>query len=275
MDIKWYGAASLVMREGDDAIAFDPFFGLPVGCFKNKDPDVLPEEDFRGVTDVFVTHGHVDHIYHLPKLCGDLNFVVHCTPTPRKTLTKQGVPPNRIVPAATGTMDRISNFTVTAYGGRHCRYDFPIVLKTVFRKGFFRHPVHLARFVREMLRFPEKGEILMYEVSCGGKRIQVLGSLGLDESRDYPTDADILILPFQGRSDLDTYALDIVRRLRPRAVLLDHYDNAFPPVSDDIPTENFIKILSEQEHVPCRIMTKGSDIHVETGEKAEAEKALG
>lgn len=269
MDIKWYGAASLVMREGDDAIAFDPFFGMPVGCFNDKAPDDLPEEDFREVTDVFVTHGHVDHIYHLPKLCSESNFVVHCTPTPRKTLTRRGVPSNRIVPAASGMTDKISNFTVTAYGSRHCRYDFPIIVKTVFRKDFFRHPLHLAHFVREMLRFPEKEEILMYEVSCGEKRIQVLGSLGLDMKTEYPTGADILILPFQGRSDLDEYALDIVRKLSPRAVLLDHYDNAFPPVSNDIPTENFIKILSEQEHIPCRVMTKGSDIHVET------EKTLG
>ena len=103
----------------------------------------------------------------------------------------------------------------------------------------------------------------MYEVSCGGKRIQVLGSLGLDAHTEYPAGADVLILPFQGRSGLEKYALGIVRRLSPRMVLLDHYDNAFPPVSDDIYTEDFIKILSAQEHIPCRAMVKGQDIHVE------------
>ena len=50
------------MREGDAAIAFDPFFGMPVGCFRNKNPVSLPKDDFSKVTDVFVTHGHVDHI---------------------------------------------------------------------------------------------------------------------------------------------------------------------------------------------------------------------
>ena len=252
------------MREGDAAIAFDPFFGMPVGCFRNKSMVPLPKDFFRGVTDVFVTHGHVDHIYYLPELCSASRFRIHCTPAPRKTLVRRGVSPERIVPAAAGGTDSIPPFTVTAYKGRHCRFDLPIILKTVFSRRFFRHLAHAIRFRWEMARFPEKGEILMYEVSCGGKRIQILGSLGLDAHTDYPTGADILILPFQGRSDLERYALGIVRRLKPRAVLLDHYDDAFPPVSDEIPTEDLIKILDAQEHIPCRAMLKGKNIHVET-----------
>lgn len=262
MEIAWYSAAGLVLREGDAAIAFDPFFGMPVGCFTDKNRVSLPKGDFSKVTDVFVTHGHVDHIYHLPELCGASDFRIHCTPAPRKTLTLHGVPSERIVPTAAGGTDSAPPFTVTAYKSRHCRYDLPIILKTVFRRRFFRHPVHLIRFVREMLRFPEKGEILMYEVCCGGKRIQVMGSLGLDAHTGYPTGADVLVLPFQGRSGLEEYALGIVRRLKPRAVLLDHYDDAFPPVSDEINTENFIKILIAQEHIPCRAMRKGMDFHV-------------
>lgn len=262
MEITWYSAAALVMREGAAAIAFDPFFGMPVGCFSDKNPVSLPKDDFAGVTDVFVTHGHVDHIYYLPELSGAADFRIHCTPTPRKTLTRRGVSPERIVQAAAGVTDSISPFEVTAYRSRHCRYDFPIVLRTIFRRDFFRHPVHLIRFVWEMHRFPENGEILMYEVSCGGKRIQVLGSLGLDENTDYPTGADVLILPFQGRSDLEKYALGIVRRLKPRSVLLDHYDDAFPPISDNIYTENFIKKLSEQENIPGIALLKGKSIHV-------------
>ena len=271
MKIIWYGTASLVLQEGNTAIAFDPFFGLPAGSFTHKNLVSLPKDDFRGVTDVFVTHGHIDHIYHLPALCEALPFRIHCTEAPRRTLMRRGVSPDRIVLANPGKMDILPSFAVTAYRSRHCRFDLPLILKTGFRRRFFRHPIHLIRFLREMMCFPEKDEILMYEVSCGGKRIQVLGSLGLDDNTDYLTDADLLILPFQGRSDLDEYALRIVKRLRPRAVLLDHYDDTFPPISDDIYAENFIKILSEQEHIPCRAMGKGREFYVET----ETEKTLG
>ena len=177
---------------------------------------------------------------------------------------RRGVPRERIVPIAPGKTAGAAPFTVTAFQGRHCRFDLPIILKTVFRRRFFRHPAHLVRVVRELLRYPEKGEILMYEVSCGGKRIQILGSLGLDKNTDYPVGADVLILPFQGRSDLEARGLEIVRRLEPRSVLLDHYDDAFPPISDDIDTEHFIKTLVRQAHIPCRAMTKGRDMYAET-----------
>lgn len=264
MDITWYSAAGLLLRERGAAIAFDPFFGMGVGCFSDKSPAPLPADDFRPVTDVFVTHGHVDHIYHLPRLWVGSRFRIHCTPAPRKTLLRRGVPPQRVVPAAPGGTDDLPPFTVRAYRGRHCPFDLPIILQTVFRRGFFRHPVHLVRFLWEMVRFPEKGEILMYEVSCGTKRVQILGSLGLDANTDYPTGADVLILPFQGRSDLETYALGIVRKLKPRSVLLDHYDDAFPPISGEVDTRDFINILGEQEGIPCRAMEKGRSIHVET-----------
>lgn len=263
MEITWYSAAGLVLRQGDGAIAFDPFFGLPVGCFAGKAPVSLPMKDFEDVTDVFVTHGHADHIYYLPALCQGTRFHIHCTPAPRRTLLRLGVPAERLLPITAGDTDAAGPFTVTAYRGRHCRFDPPLILRTVFRRGFFRHPLHLIRLLWQVVRFPEKGEILMYEVSLAGMRIQVMGSLGLDPYTDYPTGADVLILPFQGRSDLEEYALGIVRRLRPRAVLLDHCDNAFPPLSDEIDTENFCKILSGQEHIPCRAMEKGRSIHVD------------
>ena len=80
----------------------------------------------------------------------------------------------------------------------------------------------------------------------------------------YPTGADLLILPFQGRSDLENYALDIVSRLRPRRILLDHYDDAFPPISDEIPTKDFVRRLREQEGISCDTMVKGRNVHVET-----------
>ena len=62
MRITWYGTAALILREGDGAIAFDPFFSLPVGCFAHEELVSFPADELRRVTDVFVTHGHIDHI---------------------------------------------------------------------------------------------------------------------------------------------------------------------------------------------------------------------
>ena len=107
------------------------------------------------------------------------------------------------------------------------------------------------------VKIPENGEILFYEVLCGGKRIQIMGSLNLADDVEYPTGADQLILPFQGRSDLAQYGLKIVQRLKPKEVLLDHYDDTFPPISADIDTTGFEQLLWAREGIVCRAMTKG------------------
>ena len=256
MEITWYGTAALVLREGDAAIAFDPFCGMPLEA--PGQGDALPfAEELRGVREVFITHGHFDHILHIPQLYKDVPLTLRCTKTPRETLIREGVPAENIREICPGTVEQAGPFTVTAYQGRHCKFDLPLIFKTIFCGRFFRHLPRAIRLMQALLRYPENGEILFYEVLCGGMRVQVMGSLNLSEDVEYPTGADLLILPFQGRSDLDIYGLRLVRQLRPKAVLLDHWDDAFPPLSDTVKTENFEKILWEREGIPCRSMVKG------------------
>ena len=99
----------------------------------------------------------------------------------------------------------------------------------------------------------ERGETLLYEVRADGKRIQILGSLGLCPAVAYPTGADALILPYQGRSDLVTYGWPLVERLAPRAVYLDHYDDSFPPLTAAIDTTPFCDLLTARG-IPCRAL---------------------
>ena len=89
----------------------------------------------------------------------------------------------------------------------------------------------------------------------------ILGSLGLDPETVYPQGADLLILPFQGKSDLSAAALPVVKRLRPKSVLLDHYDDSFPPMSAEIDTRAFCELM-EKRGVPCRAFRKGEPIRI-------------
>ena len=92
----------------------------------------------------------------------------------------------------------------------------------------------------------------MYEVKGKKARLQILGSMGLRNDVVYPCGADLLVFPLQGRSDLDTFGLDIVARLKPKRVLLDHYDDAFAPATDQVKTEGFEKNVRELLGIPCR-----------------------
>lgn len=257
MQLIWYGTASLILREGDAAIAFDPFCGIPMDGAADKECEMPCEMELRAITDVFITHGHFDHIYHIPKIYRDVPLRLRCTKTPEKMLIKSGIPKDRIREIAPGWSETVGPFTVKAFHGRHCRFDLPLIFRTVFQGRFLAHLPHAIYLLYLNIRYKENDEILFYEVTCGGKRLQMMGSLNLDPNEAYPTGADVLVLPFQGRSDLEEYGLSLVQRLKPKAVFLDHYDDAFSPLSDTIETCKFIKILREREEIPCHALVKG------------------
>ena len=253
MRLMWMGTASLLFAEGDDVVAFDPFPGIPPDslCGQKR---TFPDAALYGKAgNVFVTHGHFDHILYIPALFGHTDAVVHATATPYETLKNAGFPAERLRTIAPGWEGEIGPFRLRALPSRHCRFDAPIIVRTVLRRQLWAYLPHMLRLLKLNRRYPENGETLFYELSDGRVRVQILGSLGLDAKTDYPTGADWLILPFQGRSDLSASALPIVERLAPKAVLLDHYDDSFPPMSAQIPTESFAALL-EARGIPCRAL---------------------
>lgn len=103
---------------------------------------------------------------------------------------------------------------------------------------------------------------MFYEVQTANCRVQIMGSMNLDGKTEYPVGADLLVLPFQGRSDQDRYALQFIERLRPKAVVLDHYDDSFPPLTVQIDTGDFQKTVEERYGISCTPLTKHRTIDV-------------
>ena len=260
MRIAWYGTAALLFEEGETALAFDPFLGIPPD---EKHPEErLPgcAEDFRRAGHVFVTHGHFDHILEIPAIFRGTGAKIHATRTPCETLLREGVPREALRPLSPGDEVQVGPFRIRAFQGRHCRFDGKLVLKTLFSGRTLRRAGHMLRLLRWNGRYPEKGETLFYELACGEKRVQIMGSLGLDPAVAYPTGADLLILPLQGRSDLLSAGREIVERLRPKEVVLDHYDDSFPPMTGRVEVKEFEKLIGERCGVPCRALEKDRPI---------------
>ena len=250
MKLVWATTAAFTLRSGDTTLAFDPFLGLPLGQRWPR----LDERAFGDAAAVFVTHGHFDHILELPALLAGSHAPVYATKTPCRTLEKHGVPGDRLREIGPGASVAVGPFQVTAYQGRHCTFDGPLVRQTLFSRRLWQHLPRGFRLAYYSRAYPEQGETLFYEVAAGGTRVQVMGSLGLDPDVAYPTGADALILPYQGRSDLSAYAQPLVARLAPKAVYLDHYDDSFPPLTADIDTQPFCERMIGRG-VPCRALT--------------------
>ena len=261
MQLKWYGTAALILREDDTSIAFDPFYGLGIG--ESIRTQILSpcEQEFRNVHHVFATHGHFDHISRIPVIYKNAELKLWCSRTPYKTMLREGIQPEQMQVISPGERIHVGPFSITAYQSRHCRFDLPIIAQTLRRSGLFRHPVRPLQLLGMDLKYRENKETLLYEVSCKNKRIQIMGSLNLSADVEYPTGADMLILPFQGRSDLEEYGALIVQRLKPKKVYLDHYDDSFPPISDTVDTKKFEKLLWEREKIPCQALEKGAAVY--------------
>ena len=68
----------------------------------------------------------------------------------------------------------------------------------------------------------------------------VLGSAGMDKNTQYPTGADLLVFPYQGRAGMHRYMRRFLRRFRPEAVMADHFDDAFPPLTHEMKMGKFV-----------------------------------
>ncbi|MBQ7737210.1 MAG: MBL fold metallo-hydrolase [Oscillospiraceae bacterium] len=225
MYLKWHATASIELGNPEGRILFDPFFP-----FKGAEFPVSPET-YDGFPVIFVTHGHFDHIRNIPALIRrNPETIVYATETPLATLKKKGVPEKNLRLLSFGDSVETNGFTVTAYHG--CHAILPGVsarrIRYALRSPVFRN---LFPILRDSLVCKENDECVFYTAEAEGKTVALMGSLNVREDVEYPTGADLLVLPYNGWEDNCPVACGIIERLRPKRCVLDHYDDAFPPLT--------------------------------------------
>ena len=242
MKLKWYGTATILLEQDGTQLLFDPFLSLNEDAFKP------PIDDLSKVGRILVTHGHLDHIVDIPAILSHGGGIakVYCTASPRETLISKGVAEGNIETIAPGDALDFGPFEVFVLNGKHIEFDKRLVLKTFFSPRVLFNWCNFRYMLRENRSCSEAGETVIYDIRVLEERILLLGSLNLDENTEYPKNADLLILPLQGRSDICTYAMGVVEHLQPKKVLLDHFDNSFPPISSSVNTKQFVLLMKDQ-----------------------------
>jgi len=236
MEIRWFGTATLAFSDEGQSIVFDPFISL-----NNELPRPTITE-LAQYGDIFITHGHFDHLIDVPLVLKAGNAKVYCSEVAAATLVRDGVDQSRIKAIRPGDCLDHGPFKIKVFKGEHIKFDLPLIIKTLFSRRAVANFTDLRKLVRLAKLYPQ-GEVLVYLIEADGKTILHLGSLNLNVAVNYQTGVDLLTLPFQGRSDLDSYTLKFIERLKPAALLLHHTCDSFPPVSSPVRTEDFIRAM--------------------------------
>ena len=244
MQIIWHGTAAIEIVNTEGQIVFDPFVPLA------HSPVPVRIGDFDGMTDIFVTHGHLDHITSIPEIVKRNPRVwVYCTAAPFDTLLKKGVPEKNLYLIQYDDELYVNGFEIHVFHGKHA------ILPKV---GFERLSCALSSPARGNIPFiyrenkvcHENDETVFYQIQAEHRTVFLLGSLNLRDDVEYPTGADVLILPYNGWEDNYLPALRVIARLKPKRVLLDHYDDTFPPVSRPVNLDPILK----QENVSAMVL---------------------
>ena len=239
MEIKWFGTASFAMKTENTKIIFDPFVPL----LGSKVPIKL--NDYLDYEYIFITHGHFDHIGSLKKIYKkNKKIKIYCTETPYKVLNKRGISNDNLIKIKPNDIIELCDFKIRAYQSKHIDYDPNAVMKMVTSLRSYKYLYNVPLIIYKHNVSRENGEILMFDVEVEKQRIAIMGSLNYDENVDYPNGYDLFIMPYQGKKDLLNAALEVINVLKPKCIMLSHFDNTFPPVSKKVDTldiENALK----------------------------------
>ena len=235
MKIAWYGTATLMLACGNTRILIDPYLRQ----YDRRRPHP-PVEELSRADAALITHPHLDHFSDigaflaagLPKVYVSENGIRHAR--------EQGISTEAMIPLIAGEQFMVGECIVRTFQSRHCKFDAGTVLSVALSPRTYLHAKDAVSLLKQTGKWKIKDDIFAFEISGGGKRVVVLGSAGMDEGTEYPKDADLLVFPYQGRAGMHRYMKRFLQRFRPRAVMLDHFDDAFPPLTHTIGTRKFV-----------------------------------
>lgn len=235
MRIKWYGTATLLIEGGNARILVDPYL-------KKYNPKLprVPLNEAATASAAVITHPHFDHFIDIGAFTEAGIKQVYVAQRGIDYARADGLSTEGMIALGAGEQLQIGDIAVRTFQSRHCTFDFATLLGIVLSPRTYIHMIKTLKLLHMKNKYAIGDEIYAVEFSHGGKRVMVLGSAGTDKNTQYPKGADLLVFPYQGRARMHEYMRPFLDRLEPKAVTIDHFDDAFPPFTHKVNTEKFI-----------------------------------
>jgi L-ascorbate metabolism protein UlaG (beta-lactamase superfamily) len=243
MKLKWLGTAGFEVEANDQVFLIDPYLSRNSQA---RPLQHLQPEDIAKAGQIFITHGHFDHIYDIPNIMAQGAASVYCSDIAAATLVREGVNSSRInVIDTDGYSADCGGYRAQAFFSRHIKFDIPLIAKTLLRVGT------KYRGLAKIVKAYQKGQVLSWRFTINGYTMHHFGSGGstrkeLEHLSAFPL--NLLLVPLQGHTHICDIALQYVRMLKPRLVITHHQDDFYPPVSRAVDIQPFVKQV--RKHCP-------------------------
>lgn len=241
MKIKWYGTASLLLESGETRLLFDPYL--------RRNPALSPVDvaEARTADAIFITHPHFDHFIDIDAFTEEGGVRrVYVSENGIRIARENGCNTDCMVPMSADERFEVGPFTVKTYRSRHCIFDLWTVLGVALSpKTYFKYFKPGVKRIEETKRYRIYGDIYAIEVSDGGSRVMILGSAGYQGGVRYPKGCDLMIFPYQGRTGMHRYLKKFLPLFEPKGVMIDHFDNAFPPYTHRMNVKKFVPTVKK------------------------------
>jgi L-ascorbate metabolism protein UlaG (beta-lactamase superfamily) len=241
MKLKWLGTAGFQVETGNHIFLIDPYLTRNP---RSKPVQTIQPGDITGAGQIFITHGHFDHLFDVPAIMSKGITQVYCSEIAAASLLREGADGKRIhAVKEEGYSADFGGYKAEAFFSRHVKFDIPLVAKALWRVG-----TGYNRFSGMHKNYPE-GQVLSWRFTMNGFTMHHFGSGGStteELERLAATPPDLLLVPLQGHTRICDIAFEYVRVLKPRMVIAHHQDDFYPPISTAVDIGPFIKAVKEK-----------------------------
>lgn len=241
MLIRFFGNALFTIEHSGFKILIDPFFSRNPKIYQPK------AEDFDDIDAVLITHGHFDHIKDLPALLKRKpSLDIYCTKRVKKNLDKIGCKHGTYYFIGVDDKFNVGPFNVQSISSRHIVFDFPYIAKHAIMPEFYLGLGTTFKTTREHSQLKTDGECIEFLIEAGGETVLVSGSLGKYKNIKHPEKVDVFLLPYNGRWVINKQMLEHVEHIKPKKIIMSHFDATFPPLCLDAKPQRFVDFMKKE-----------------------------